>query len=124
MAKDIPAERECLTLTAKRNQPVASDADISVPLTYDSEQGLPSLKSSQPSKETPAKCECRRLRAKLEKRTGQLEYANRKLEAEEARVDAECKERIRKVREFWIHKIYNESSRPGKILKRAMQKRT
>ncbi len=65
---------------------------------------------------------------KLEK---ELQYAmfdvrdyRRRLRHEEKRGDKlikECNERIAGIRYFWKPKIYNEGTRGGKILKKAMQ---
>ena len=37
------------------------------------------------------------------------------------RIEEDCRSRIKQARSFWIDKIYKESTRPGKILKMAMQ---
>lgn len=42
-------------------------------------------------------------------------------EREQAEMVKEFNHRVTLVHEFWIHKIYNESTRPGKILKRRLQ---
>lgn len=51
----------------------------------------------------------------------------KKWDREKARADTmeeECGRRIDQVRTFWRDKIYFEGSRPGKILKAAMQRRS
>jgi predicted RNase H-like nuclease (RuvC/YqgF family) len=53
-------------------------------------------------------------------------YYKNKLEVTEWKLnnaEEQCAMRIKQVRSFWIDKIYKESSRPGKILKMAMQQR-
>lgn len=68
---------------------------------------------------------CHQLQAKLDRTIGHMYYYREKLKKEETRVDAmedECKKRISSVRSFWKREIYLEGSRPGKLLKMAMQK--
>lgn len=67
------------------------------------------------------------LQKKLDQTIEHVYYYRTKSKKEESRVDAiekECRERISDVRDFWKIKIYNEGSRPGKILKAAMQNKT
>lgn len=64
---------------------------------------------------------CLELRERLERHT---RYYKSKLEVSERKLnnaEEECNKRIHQVRSFWICKIYKEGSRPGKILKMALQ---
>ena len=123
----VAAKVLCFTHAGIEKKKLDSEPNLSVYTISASEPSTvgkePLLENKDTEEVTPVECcECKRLKRKLERSTGQVEYCNKLLEAEEARADAECKKRIKQVREFWIYKIYNQGSRPGKILKRAMQR--
>lgn len=77
--------------------------------------------------------ECLELKKRLERYSQYYKY---KLEVSETKyrnklricerklsnTEQECNKRIRQVRSFWIDQIYKEGSRPGKLLKKAMQR--
>ena len=70
-----------------------------------------------------AKNKCSKLQERLDRHS---RYYKSKMEVTEWKLnnaEEECAKRIRQVRSFWVAQIYKESSRPGKILKMAMQRR-
>ena len=64
------------------------------------------------------------LRKELAKANKHIQYYRNKIEKQEQIIDVmeeACVKRIQFVRHFWRNKIYQEESRAGKILKKAMQ---
>lgn len=70
---------------------------------------------------------CLELRERLKRHSlyyeKKLTIKEEELNNVEAECEAECLKRIRQVRSFWVDKIYREGTRPGKMLKMAMQQR-
>ena len=63
-----------------------------------------------------------KLEQALLERTESLHFCSHKLQQQKKEIEkikAECQQKIVSVREFWRDKIFNESSRAGRIVKRA-----
>ena len=69
----------------------------------------------------------RKLCKELEHTAKEADFYRKQLKKQEKtmiNLEKECERKIHSIRNFWKHKIYEEGSRGGKILKMAMQDRT